>query len=253
MSIYSKFLWPIIVPAGGWDFGFDDAEDSRVATIAEGTYATILEVGAALRDAMEGVSSVGFEVNVSPVGTLSISGDDYWVRDWLATDDALSAVLGFVEPEDAIDYVLTATNQHLAGYYPGLLTFGRSTANGVGITTASEWVPDWPMVRQLAGNNQMALVGPSTPSYSRTLDFGLIGRTEYQDQAIGLLGFWNNCIAQEFRFYEDRALGTVAAPGAQGTDYELCTLMEEGVRLSPAASGRRYYSFSLRLNREPSP
>jgi hypothetical protein len=245
MSIYSKFLWPVTVSASGNTFGYN-YPGALTASIDAATYGTILEVLANLDSKLH----ADFTVSLNEYGKVTISCSSVWTVNWTTTENPLETLLGF-DGTEAVDanYVLTANNQHTNGYYPGCLSFGYTLYKGSGISGDTLWLPEWTMVRTISGTGAACIVGPTTSQYKCTLNFNPILRTEVEDTSIGLYGFWNNCIASKFRFYLDRADGTVASPGTRGTEYESCTLLANPtVQLVKA----QWYQFSLNLNKEPS-
>lgn len=256
-SPFGKFLWPIVVPTGGYTIAFSDAGGAKTANVAAGTQTSILGFLSALKTAMDGASAVNFTCAVTALGIVSISGDASWTWTEGSTTAGLKTLLGLAGTEQTAhvgsNYILTATSQHTHGYYPGLLTYGYTTTDGNGVSDDTDWQPEWPVVEAIAGDGTSCVVGPDSPTYVRTLTFGKINQTEYRNATIGLLGFWNSCIASQFRYYEDREDGTVASPGTQNTDYYLCKIRRDGVQVDVDKTGEWRCSFSVRMNKEPTP
>lgn len=252
MSIYGRYIWDITVPAGGWDI--DNNALAAPATVPAGTY-DIFEFCAELKVQCD-LDAAGnkWTFNVDSLGTVSIYNDGgAWVMQWLTTDDALEAALGLdgTEGPDGTD-TLYSTAQHGFGYYPGLLSFGYNIHQGCGIINTRLWKPNWPMVRARAGNHAMRTVGPATPSEQMELQYGIIKDAEYNDELIGLKGFINACVAITFKFYPDRAVGTVVGlPHAQDTDYWLCTIDMTGDVRARQQGGPGFLTWQVSLNREP--
>jgi len=254
MSIYSKYLWSVTVDTSNNNFGFDPGGGDDTVNITMADYGTILEVCGELEDQLIAYNAEDWVVGVSSVGIVTITNNDSdWDSHWGSTDDGLEALLGFDGTEEVqtvgSSYVLTATNQHQHGYYPGCLSWGYSTSGGAGNTNPRLWKPNWPMVRNVAGNNAQRTVGPATARETMMLSYGKIHNDEYDDTDIGLRGFWDACIASTFRFYPDREDGTVATPGTQNTDYYLCSFVRDPV--TREASHPNYMTFQLELNKEP--
>ena len=228
MSGFPKILWPIVVPTGGWDFGFNDG-GARVATIAAGTYDNILDIAEALRDAMDAASAVNFVVYVSSIGIVTIDGDAAWNTAWGTTDADCSACFGFDETEAVVATVLTSNNQHLYGYYPGLVSYGWNTSRGAGLTRPLRFSTDYHEVRTVAGNRDTRAVAAAVPQDTCELACSLIlcdsraGADEWKDNDRGARAWLDACISSTFHLFPNRYVGTVATWDAatlvEGTDY----------------------------------
>lgn len=248
MSGFPKMLWEIVVPTGGWDFCFNDG-GAKIATVPAATYTSILDLADELEDQMNAASAVNFVVTVSQIGIVVIDGDAAWNTAWATTDNDFSDCLGFAETEAVVATVLTATSQHLHGYYPGLVSYGYDAGRGAGLTKAFVWKPTWPMVRTHAGSGATRSVGPVTASEDCEFALSIIKWTEYEDDEIGVRAWQDECQALQFRLYRDRYEGTVVAPGTQDTEYFLCTFNSNfTVRDGPHPD---YLLLSVDLHREP--
>lgn len=254
MSHFSKFLWPITITTSNQTFGYNDGGAATV-DIDTGTYDTILEVLANLDTKL----GAGWTVEISEIGRVSIAGPVGWTWSHTTTDNALEYILGLFTTDQVSNDVLTARFIHDDGYYPGIVSWGESELKGTAVRSNQRWVPNYAVIRNTAGDNTQVVVGPDSPSETMPLQFGAITVLEAsQSDPVGadiaetntLRYFANQCIASRFRYYPDRALGTVAAPGTQNTDYYLCTLAEgEPVIRDTSLPGQ--VTFSLVLNKEP--
>ena len=251
MSAFPKLLWSITVPAGDWDLGFSDAGGARVAVIPAGVYTNIFDLAAEVATQMNAVSAVNFTATVSQIGTVAIAGDAAWTITWATTDNVLSYQLGFTELEAVVDKVLTSTNQHLSGWYPGLVSWGRTVNRGTGFARRFGFKATWPVAQSIAGNEEARTISPANPSRESPFELDVITWTEYDDAARGLTAWLNACVASSFYIYPNRALGTVAVPGTQNTDYYLATLVDGVVRDRDVPP--LYVSISAEFHREPTP
>ena len=74
-SSWGKFLGPITVPTGGWDWCLEDG--STTVTIPAGTYASILELCDELQTQIDGAAGIiDVTVAVSSVGKVTITYTD---------------------------------------------------------------------------------------------------------------------------------------------------------------------------------
>ena len=264
MSVYPKFLWPIIIPTGGWDFDADSLV--APATIPPGIYTSILHVLDELETQCEAdASGDDWEWEVDSLGTVTGWNDGgAWTVTWGSTTDGLSSVMGFDESEavDGSD-ILTSSSQHLNGYYPGLISYGYASNRGVGTTNTKYWAPEWSQVRTVAGNHATRVVGPATARSTMALSFGLIRDIEASDASRGLRAFVDGCAAFTFYLYPDRSYGTVDAPGTQDAktfdsgnlpydDYWCCAFTEGGDPVFRQGGGSAGFgTWEMIVNREP--
>lgn len=239
MSIYSKWVWPIVVPTGGYDFVFEQS-GSYTATVPAATYASIFELCSALQTAINTVIlGPDWVVEVSSAGIVRVTSDNGadWSLTYGSTDDALESILGLAGTETTTnegggEYTIYATSTHLYGWYPGVISFG-STA-GAAHTDESDWVPSWPRAEGVSGSGQMRRVLPSRPPWTRVVGWDLLLDDEILDPDRGIHAMATQAVQSTVRFYPDRDVGTVATPGTQGdphddprdseTDYWLCYL-----------------------------
>lgn len=243
-SIFPKFLWAIEIDITNQTFGYDAGSS---VDIDVDNYTTILE----LLDNLETKLGAGYTCSVSEIGIVSITKTSAWTADWGGTDNALETILGF-DGTETVDgsYVLTATNQHTAGYYPGVISWGRLTTKGTGFATPLMWQPVWRTVGVRAGNNKMHTIGSQTPSYEASPMLGMISEDELTDD-FGLFNFSNSCILSQFRLYPDRSDGTVATPGTEDTDYYTCKLLNrKGLHPKVGRGTGKYYTCVISMNRE---
>lgn len=220
-----KMLAPVVIDSSNQTFGFD-LGGAQTVDITAGTYDSILEVCAELETQLQTVSAT-FAVLVSSAGIVTINCDAAWTESWGTTDDALEALLGYDSSADYVagstPYALEASDRHDAAFYPP--------------HNAS-----WPADRrkryareQDTDDGGMVQYVSSSEHRWRRLMFSLLtyaqieaggsdgdgagGSVDWTDRT--LYDFWTYCAdgGHMFRFYEDRADGTVAAPGTEGTDY----------------------------------
>jgi hypothetical protein len=260
MSAWGKFLAPITVPTGGWDFKIT-GED--VAVIPAATYATVLHLCAALDTVLEGIDDS--TVTVSSVGIVTIMNDSMTGVDWGDCSDALLLVLGFDETESVLNSVVTANNPHTYGWYPGIISYGST--RGEGVADDSTWEPQDASVSSKAGDGTQTIIGPERLEYRRTLRFATIHKDEYNHPSRGakrLMDLWRY---SELFWYPDREDGVVGTYGTQGdpgptTYHDDDTLDTAGSyywlvtqnrtpRLQRNATHPDWFSIDLILNAEP--
>lgn len=256
MSIFGKFIWDLTVPAGGWTFAFTYS-GARTVTIAAGSY-NIYTLCAALHSGLEALGlGVAWDVDCSEIGIVSITGDDAWATNWAGTTNLLEDALGYDGTESVVggpggDEVLTANGQHLYGYYPGLISWGYSVHQGVGMPRPWRWAAAWERcsVRTTAMDGTGCSVVPDSVPAQTTLEFGRVKTEEVNDDERGIEAWATACAGASFRWYPDRTLGTPTVPGAQNGDYYLCTFTEKGDPL-PRPVSAELWTFTVGLNKEP--
>ncbi|MFA5123331.1 hypothetical protein [Zavarzinia sp.] len=250
MSAFPKILWGITVPAGGWVFAFNDGV-ARTVTVPAGTYDHILDLCTDLQALLiASPSALTFTVTCSSLGTVVISADGAWTVSWAGTANALSSQLGFAETE-AVDgaNALTATSQHLSGWYPGLMSWGRTVNRGTGFASRFGFKMTWPVSQAIAGNEEARTIGPANPSRESPFELDVITWTEYDDTLRGLAAWWTACVMAPFYVYPNRALGTVASWGTQNVDFYIATLVDGVVRDRDVPP--LYVAVSALFHREP--
>lgn len=250
MSAFPKLFWSITVPVGGWVFAFNDGI-ARTVTVPAGTYDHILDLCDTLQTKLDASpSALDFTVTCSQIGTIVISADAAWTVNWAGTANLLSAQLGFAETE-AVDgaNALTATSQHLSGWYPGMMSWGRTVHRGTGFARRFGFKMNWPVTQAIAGNEEARTITPSNPSRESPFELDVITWTEYDDTLRGLTAWWTACVAAPFYVYPNRALGTVASWGTQNVDFYIATLLNGEVRDRDVPP--LYVSISATLHREP--
>lgn len=230
-----KLLATITVPTGGWDFAGDDGA-AFTATLPAGDYDSILELGDALETAINAAAvNETFTVAVSSGGIVTITATGAWTVTWASTDDDLSALLGYAESE-SVDgsYILTATDRHLYAWYSPI---------GADYDLDDAWLPSREQETEAGGLIQyassqehtyrelrLALLGPECLSEGGTASDGHGASVDWTSRT--LKDFWSYIATRPFRFYGDRADGTVASPGTEGTEYVTCRRM--GDRWKPS-------------------
>lgn len=251
MSAFPKVLWNITVPAGGWDFAFNDGV-ARTVTVPAATYYHILDLVDELISQLDASpSALDFKGTVSSIGTVAISANGAWTVNWAGTTAGLRLAMGYTA--EAVDgsNVLTAGLQHLYGYYPGTISYGRTASRGAGLTHPFVFIPDWPMIRSIAGCREARAVGPAYPSEDATFALSIIKWTEYSDTSRGVRAWLDGCITSEFYVYPNRVYGTVAAFGTQNTDYYLCTFRDD--MKTNVGQHPDYLTLNVPLHKEPVP
>jgi len=255
MSAFPKLLWSITVPAGGWVFAFNDGA-ARTVTVVAGVYVNILDLCDELQTVLDASpSALDFTVTCSSLGTVVISADAAWTVNWAGTAAGLMAQLGFIgaPPAEAVDAsnALTALTQHLSGWYPGLMSWGRTIHRGSGFSRRFGFKMTWPVSQSIAGNEEARTISPSNPSRESPFEIDVITWTEYDDALRGLTAWWTACAAAPFYIYPNRALGTVAVPGTQNVEFYIATLVDGIVRDRDVPP--LYVSISAEFHREPTP
>jgi len=218
VSAWGKWLFPIVVPTGGWDFsvakGEGETAGSWLGTIAAGTYATILELCDALEKSFD-LSSPS-TITVSSVGYVVIRIEAMNGTDWDNCDEDLLDILGYDQTEEIEDSGLAtahidAAERHMLGWYPGVLSWGE--ARGDGVAADSGWRPVDQVGRAMSGARQARLLVPVERKWAREIRYGALTRSERldDDRGAGLLEAYG--AACSVRWYPDRDVGTVADPG----------------------------------------
>jgi hypothetical protein len=265
MSDFCKFLFPMTIATGGWDF----ATSRGTVTVPAGTYSTGLELWGELEDQLDtDLASVEWTLSVSTEGIATVSGDDGWTWSATDTDASLKDYFGFTGSEtvasQGLNEVLTSTKQHKFGWYPGVITYG--TGEGDGIEDDTKWQADDVDNIGYAGTGAQRRVGPARNPYRRRLRFGLIHYDEaFGDKGRGPSDFKDAWQKLKFRFYPDRDDGTVATPGDRGDpgpgtydvdgdeEYWRCSLVKDGIVLTKNDRNPDYWSVQIELNCEPAP
>jgi hypothetical protein len=178
---------------------------------------------------------------------------------WSATSNDLESVLGLAGTETfSASGLLTASDEHRYGWYPGTISFG--TTQGEGLAEDTEWVPQETETRAVSGSGQMRCVRPSRDIHHRTLRFDLIGRTERADPYRGVAMMDRYAVDRTICWYPDRADGDVGSTGTQGDphddprdsscDYWLVTLVSRP-RVDGSGKHPDWFSVELGVNGEP--
>ncbi len=249
-SPFGKYMWSVTVPAGGWVF---DTSRGPV-TVAAGSYASPLELGKALKDALNaGIPALTWHVHIAQYGIASIEGDAVWATDWPGTTPALRDALGFLGSE-SVDgaNALTGSRCVSFAYHPGAISWGYDQNEGCAVTRAWTWEPQWRrlVVRQTSLIGARTGVGPASSPRLASLQYGHIRQREADDDRAGLLALRNACAKGSVRWYPDRSKGVVGTPGVQDTDFYVVVPEED-----PEARVERahFWSWSVTWNREPTP
>jgi hypothetical protein len=267
-SPWGKFLAPIVVPTGGWNFVYVDSTGTQTATVAAGTYANILTLCDELHDKIEVESGADTcVIAVTSVGIVSILiTEDFDSITWASTNDDLEAALGLDGTETVSSNTITANNRHTYGWYPGVISFANGntdTTHGGGITRDSGWKPDDVTKAIISGSGKARIIGPARFPMTRTLSFGPLHRDEvFEDRSRGVVCLMDKWRTDELYWYPDRTVGTVGSSDDQGDpgdpdydvdadcDYWLVT-QNRASRITPAGGNPDWFNVQLVLNGEP--
>lgn len=254
MSAYSKFLVrDIVVPTGGYDF----ATNLVTVTLPADTYDDILHLGYELENQLDtDYPGLEWDVDFDQTGKCYISADGAWTITWGSTTTALSYMLGYDETESVSSNILTSTNGHQYGWYPGVITHGYNVNRGAGLVSGPLWVPVDQAVRAWSGSRLQRTVELSTKLARRVARFDIINRDEVGDVNNGLAAIWWSHTAKSLAWYLDRSVGSCGSYGTQGTpgedndddcDYWVVDLVEQP-DASPEPSNPSLYMVEMVLN-----
>jgi hypothetical protein len=224
-----KMLATVTIDSTNQTFGFDQG-GAQTVDITAGEYDSILEVLAELETQLQTVDAT-FAVTVSSAGFVTITCQTAWTENWATTDDALETLLGLDSSSDGVAdlngiYMLAASLRHQAAFYPPVgaawscdrrrrQAREQDTADGGMIQYVSSSEHRWRQVSMDLMTYESVEAGGSAAD-------GAGGTIDWTD--ITIYNFWTYCAdgGREFRFYPDRANGTVASPGTEGTEYDTC-------------------------------
>lgn len=212
MSSFDKYLAPITVPTGGWDFVWAEG-GSHTATVSAGDYDTVLHLASELEDRIQAIDASSF-VSVSSTGTVTIWINGMTSVTWGSTNDDLEAALGFAGDETVSAGIVTSTNQHNDGWYPGVLSYGSN--HGAGRAIDEGWVPMDVAGKQYAGSGEGRYLGPDRYPYERRVRYSMIKRAERNARKTGPLAFLDRWRTAKLYWYPDRDNGTEGSHGTQG-------------------------------------
>ena len=258
-SAWSKFLRPVTVPTGGWAFVYNDG-GAQTATVAAGTYDTVLHLCSELHDKIEVESGPNTAViSVSQLAIVSITITSLASVTWGSCAADLLTVLGFAGSESVAASAVTATSQHTHGWYPGLISL---PGKGVGLEDDSDSIPEGDIARSTSGSGKRRSVGPARRIYTRTLRFAAIKRTEFRDKLRGPITMQDRGAHAVWYWYFDRTDGDVASYGTQVdpgyNNYEadsdgnyLKITMNGDLLVTRATSTPRWQTVQLTFNVEP--
>lgn len=253
---WPKLLQTVEITASNNTLGYTLA-GAQTRSIAVATYATILEVLANLDTQLAGT----FAVAVNYRGIVTISNTVAWVINWGTTDTALQDLLGFAGTEAVVDvggggagpFLLTATKRHQYGWYspvgveyPGIRRrlprrVQETDAGGASIissATVHQYI-DLLFDACLEGH-----LDPIAAAAAGAIDDGYGGTIDWEGRDFET--WWVDVAAKKFRYYEDASLGTVAAPGTEGTTYLECVWLDQEL-VFEQVDGGGYTYFSVRL------
>lgn len=223
-----KLLQQVEITASNNTIAYDLGGGAVTKSITVATYDTVLEALANLDTALGGT----FTVACSSKGIVTISNTSVWTVTWGSTDSGFISLFGFSGSETVAhvgsDYILTATNRHLYGFYCPI---------------GLQWPTDRRVARtrvQETDAGGLSQIASSVTHRYRDLQFGLLSDAQLvtggsDDDGYGstiswtsraLWDFWTDTRDKHFRFYEDPTTGTVASPGTEGTTFFTCRRMD---------------------------
>lgn len=260
MSAWGKFLAKITL-SGSMSLEFDDASGTHIAKVNTLEHTTVLHLAKALQDGIDAVITGSSTVTVSSTGQVTIEIPGIVSVDWAASSSELYEILGFAGTETPSSDVLTATNRHTYGWYPGVITYGAT--RGEGLAEDSGWWPEDMVARQVAGSGAARLIAPSRMAYRRRLAFGVLHRDEVlDDRDRGVICLADRWATLPIAWYPDRDDGTVGSYGTQGDpgaydsdddcDWYSVTIAAPPRVDAGSVSHPDYFRVTLELNGEPS-
>jgi hypothetical protein len=222
MAVYSKLLCEYRVTAGVNDtFKVDDSPTSGpyVITLTAGRYRDMVALAAEIQTQIN-ASAATFTCAVAvdnATGIITIDGSAAWTIDWATTTygTTLRNDLGFTGSETVTATVLTATSQHVGGFYPAEPIEGDDRPLSTG---TDRWSSD--TQQQEGKTGLLATKGGTVRIYRRGFSFLL------SSSDIEAFSTWLARCAQgySFAFYHDR---TVAWSGSS-SEYDEYKLLAEG-------------------------
>jgi hypothetical protein len=217
MSVYGKWFRRIVVPTGGYDFGFDRVGADTV-TVPAGNYASYLDLMVELQERLQDDDDGDWYVTVSGTGITVVGHTtDAWTWTEATTDDDLEALMGLDGTEEVATRELTTTSAHTHGWYPGTITFGATA--GAGEIVGDDWIKDWPDVAAVSGSGRMRRAAPARPVYRRKVGYDLLHKNESANHIRGVDGIERGWV-HPVLWYPDRDLGTVDDTGTQGDPHD---------------------------------
>lgn len=193
MSKWGKVFWQITTPNLTWAWT-EPGPSSHTATLGAGTATSIIELLEDLRSAIASAGGGAWTWGLGTIGYIHLQSPTAgWAPDWPNCSAELLSILGYdgTEIPDGSDR-LYANDPHTHGWYPGLTTYGWDADHGAGETVGGDWMPDWPVVTQLAGSGLVRRVGPTRPIYRRDIGFDLLHQDEILDPDRGVHGWIAN-------------------------------------------------------------
>ena len=259
MSSFSKLLLPITVPSGGWAFSWNEGASNYIKTLTAGTYETILDLANDLRTLMLTIPTATTTLSVDPdTAKFSITRASLTSIEWASCDSDLLDLLGFDQTETPSGNVVTANDQHLWGWYPGLITHGDN--DGSGPSADSYWIAEDNTSRQYSGSGKARIISSARKIYKRSLTFTPLNKSEViLSRGKGPKDFEDRWISKKIYFYPDRDngevgdLGTQLDPGAYEVDtdgdYYIVTLAKNPV-INSTGSHPDWFSVRIEMTVE---
>lgn len=181
------------------------------------THGSVLEVLDDVATQLTAGLSGTFTAACSAAGIVTLTSDAAWNIIWSTTTDSLSTMLGYAETESVSAQVLTATLQHRYGFYPHVGARypidPRSYALKSQDTAAGGVSNNKGTAQHRYRDIEFQLLSPESVS-----EGGVEGGTTWTN--VTLRDFWEYALVLPWRFYADSSDGTVADPGAEGTEYD---------------------------------
>ena len=258
MSVWGKFLPSVTVPTGGYTWAASDAGGRFSTTLAAGAHNTMLHMAGALSTGLNADGGSAFLVTINGVGGLTVSSSSAWTTVWGNTTAAFYADLGFDGDEEVASNLLTATDPHDYGYYPGTITYGAT--QGSGLSDDSGWVPEETEETAKSGSGQARTIRPDRDIHRRVLQIDTIKRVEREHPKRGVAMLERYARDKKVYWYPDRADGTTGVYGTQGdpeddprdssADYWLCTFNDRP-NVQRGQSHPDHFIASFDFNGEP--
>ena len=176
MSSWSKFLFPVTVPTGGWTWAYSTAS-AKAVTVSSAAYPTVLHLFGNLSTAInDETASSRVRVNTA-TGKVTINIPGLTAPNFAGCSTDLLSTLGFDGTETRSSTALTANEVHGWAWYPGLLSLPDN--GGVGLEDDTGNDPEETSVWTVSGSGKGRGVGPDRDLYMRTLLFGAVKTEEY--------------------------------------------------------------------------
>jgi hypothetical protein len=262
MSSWGKFLAPVTASTGGWAFVWSTSDVRFTATIPAGSYDTYMHMMSTLGDQIDTQltdhAATG-KIWVTSTAITNFNVTEFKAIIWASSNTALLSTMGFDQNETATSTVIATNEIHAYAWYPGLLSLPPSGGVGLEDDTGSE--PEDTSVRTIAGSGKSRGVGPARDTYTRTMRFSAIRRTEYEAKNRGPRNFLDRWKNKQIWWYPDRSVGLVSSYSTQvDPGYPYYDVDDDGgyfklfisrVQFTRATSTPRWQTVTMTANVEP--